>query len=49
MQVQNCCYTNKQNYIILISFEDNDLGNKHTEITDSGQQKKTFVLSVTLN
>jgi hypothetical protein len=41
MQVQNCCYTNKQNYIILISFEDNDLGNTHIEITDSGQQKNS--------
>jgi hypothetical protein len=49
MQVQNCCYTNKQNYIILISFEENDFGNRHTEITDSGQQKKQLSLSVTLN
>lgn len=40
MQVQNCWYTNKQNYIILISYEDYNLGNKHTDITDSGQQKK---------
>jgi len=48
MQVQNCCYTNK-NYIIFISFEDSDLGNKYTEITDSGQQKKQLSLSATLN